>query len=87
MKALFTHTHLQVTTSLLMGAAFLLGYSMPWWQSAAATIRTSISIRDGREHDLHLGVHIGLNYINITLLRATNEAQPREPKVLNKQEF
>ena len=64
-----------------MGGAFLLGYSMPWWQSAEASIRTSISIRDGREHDLHLGVHIGLNYVNITMVRATNQGRPKESKV------
>jgi len=64
-----------------MGGAFFLGYSMPWWQSAKASIRTPISIRDGREHNLLLGVHIGLDYVNITLLRATKQGHPKESKV------
>ena len=58
-----------------------MGYSMPWWQSAETSIRASISIRNNQEYDLHLGVHIGLDYVNITLFQESNPGRARASKV------
>lgn len=58
-----------VTTSILMGGAFLLSLVMPWWQCGGpVSIRAPIRVQDTELMNLTLEVHVGLNYVNITLL-------------------
>lgn len=59
-----------MTTSLLIGGAFVLGQAMPWWRTAGpAVIRSSISVHDPTDLDMILSVHVGLTQVNITLAK------------------
>lgn len=52
-----------------MGGAFLLSLVMPWWQCGGpVSIRAPIRVQDTELMNLTLEVHVGLNYVNITLL-------------------
>lgn len=52
-----------------MGSAFLLSLVMPWWQCGGpVSIRAPIRVQDTEPLNLTLEVHIGLNYVNITLV-------------------
>ena len=65
-----------------MGGAFLVGYTMPWWQSAHAVIHAPIAIRDKIDYKLNLGIRVGLDHVNITLTvddpPLTNQKQQRD---------
>ena len=51
-----------------MGGAFLLSLVMPWWQCGGpVSIRAPIRVQDTEFMNLTLEVHVGLNYVNITL--------------------
>ena len=61
----------QVTTSILMGGAFVLALVMPWWQTIGpVSIRAPIRVQDKEYTDLIIEVHLGLTYANITLTQA-----------------
>jgi len=68
---------------VLFGGAFVLGLVMPEWQSIGPTpIVAPIRIHDAVDLDLILDVHVGLNYVNITLIKAQTNATSIKTEVL-----
>ena len=64
-----------------MGGAFLLSLLMPWWQCGGpVSVRAPIRVQDTEAMNLTLEVHVGLNYVNITLALDPNQNAPAQQK-------
>lgn len=80
-----------VTTSILVGGALVLASWLPAWQTAVDSIQAPIRFHDKRDRRLILGVHLGLDHVNITLhpaptrnesKRSAKTASPMTPTVV-----
>jgi len=64
-----------------MGGAFLLSLVMPWWHCGGpVSIRAPIRVQDTESMNLTLEVHVGLNYVNITLALDPMQNAPAQQK-------
>lgn len=64
-----------------MGGAFILALVQPWWQTMGpVSIQAPIRVHDTEYRNLIIEVHVGLNFVNITLLQASVEAAPPPPR-------
>ena len=53
-----------------MGGALVVALAMPWWHtSGPVNIRASIKVHDTHDMDLVLTVNVGLDHVNVTLLK------------------
>lgn len=67
-----------------MGGAFLLGLVMPWWQCGGpVSVRAPIRVQDAEAMNLTIEVHVGLDYVNITLALDPSQNAPAQQKTEN----
>ena len=68
-----------------MGGAFVLALVMPWWQTAGPqTITAPIRVQDTEYVDMTVEIHLGLNYVNITLVKVPQDSseQPQKAEIV-----
>ena len=73
-----------MTISLLMGGSLFLSYTLPAWQTVEWQIQAPIRVWDVLDYDLKLGIHVGLDNVNITLQKAPVVVRINDPPALKK---
>lgn len=59
-----------MTIDLLTGGALVVALVMPWWHtSGPVSIRAPIKVHDTHDMDLVLTVNVGLDHVNVTLVK------------------